>query len=168
MTILPSSSPSPSESLNTHSGSLDDPILTACANLPIIPPERKRSIPTASSEALVLNPRICLNHPGSAAPAHALMTEELPNVVIEPQTMPAEPLFPTARSPAALDPMRVVNAPISTRPFPTFIRPTTWKTITLCGKPSSRRQAGSGSWIVRKGQERGKSGKDALMHELRY
>ena len=90
--------------------------LTLCDTLDV--GARDRFIPTALSEDMVLSPSICLSHPGLAALAQALMTEEVPKAVIVPHTMPAAPRFPRMRSPAVLDPIRVVSAAISTRPFP--------------------------------------------------
>jgi hypothetical protein len=71
----------------------------------------------ALSGDAVLSPNICPNHPGLAALAHTLFTEERKAEMFT-QTMPAAPLLPSMRSPAVLLPVRVVKAAISMRPLP--------------------------------------------------
>ena len=116
-----------SKGLTVPSGSSErqlTPIGPGSSNAPLIllatlfPGLRLKSIPRALSDDAVLRPSICLNHPGLAALAHALITDEEPKAEMLPQTRPAAPLLPSTRSPAVLLPMRVVNAAISMRPFP--------------------------------------------------
>jgi len=115
-----------SKGLTVPSGSSErqlTPIGPGSPNVPLIllaifPGLRLKPIPTALSDDAVLSPSICLNHPGLAALAHALITDEEPKAVMLPQTRPAAPLLPSMRSPAVLLPMRVVKAAISMRPFP--------------------------------------------------
>ena len=84
----------------------------------LFPGLRLKSIPMALSVGAVRSPSICLNHPGLAALAHVLITDEEPKAEMLPQTRPAAPLLPSMRSPAVLLPMRVVKAATSMRPFP--------------------------------------------------
>lgn len=87
-----------------------------------------KSNPIATSDALSLNPNSARSHPGLAPLIHALMIELAPKVLIVPQTRPADPLSPSTRVSAIVDPMRVVNAPISMRLFPKFMD---WKVKPL-------------------------------------
>jgi hypothetical protein len=83
--------------------------------------ESFKSSPTALSEAILLNPSNDLSHPELAPLMQALMIEVAPNALMTLQTKLADPLSPSMIVSAALDPIRVVNAATSMRPFPKLI-----------------------------------------------
>jgi hypothetical protein len=67
---------------------------------------------------ILLNPNSDLSHPGLAPLMQALTTEVAPNALVTLQTKLAGPLSPSMSVSVALDPIRVVNAATSMRPFP--------------------------------------------------
>jgi hypothetical protein len=73
------------------------------------------SIPIARSESGVRIPIVSRSHPGLAAPMHARMTHTKPNALIVAHAIPAAPWLPRTSDSAAEDPIRVVNAVISTK-----------------------------------------------------